>query len=79
VLVLTLAASAASGWSQTRLGAEVRLQYADMTVLESGESRADLSCQLTPEKPLLGFDLRFHAYYRVTVPIKWRTLWVGCN
>lgn len=70
VLVLTLAASVASGWAQTRLGTGVRLQYADMAALESGESRMDLSCQLKPEKPFLGFDLRFHAYYRVTVPIK---------
>ncbi len=69
-MLLALVASASSGWAQTRLGAEVRLQYADMAVLESGEPHKDLSCQLTPEKPYLGFDLRFHAYYRVTVPIK---------
>ena len=69
-MLLALVASASSGWAQTRLGAEVRLQYADMAVLESSELHKDLSCQLTPEKPYLGFDLRFHAYYRVTVPIK---------
>lgn len=69
-LVLVLVASGASGWAQTRLGPEVRLQPADMAVFESAEKRADLSCQLTHEKPLLGFDLRFHAYYRVSLPIK---------
>ena len=68
--LLALVASAVSGWAQTRLGREVRLQYADMAVLESSEPHKDLSCQLTPERPYLGFDLRFHAYYRVTVPVK---------
>jgi hypothetical protein len=63
-MLLALVASAASGWAQTRLGAEVRLQYADMAVLESSESHKDLSCQVAPEKPYLGFDMRFHAYYR---------------
>jgi len=69
-VLLGLVASAASGWAQTRLGAEVRLQDADMAVLESSEPHKYLSCQITPEKPYLGFDLRFHAYYSVTVPIK---------
>ena len=69
-VLLALVASAVSGWAQTRLGTEVRLQYADMAVLESSEPRKDLACQLTPERPYLGFDLRFHAHYRVTVPIK---------
>src|SRR5260370_25568060 len=69
-MLLALVASAVSGWAQTRLGREVRLQYADMAVLESSELHKDLSCQLTPERPYLGFDLRFHAYYRVTVPVK---------
>jgi len=69
-LVWVLAASAANGWAQTRLGTEFRLQSNDMAVLESDEPRADFSCQVTPEKPALGFDLRFHADYRVTVPLK---------
>jgi hypothetical protein len=69
-LVWTLAASTASGWAQTRVGTEFRLQSTDMAVLESDEPRADFSCQVTPEKPSLGFDLRFHADYRVAVPVK---------
>jgi hypothetical protein len=69
-LLSMLVASTACGWAQTRLGTEFRLQSFDMAVLESRKPRADFSCQVTPDKPGLGFDLRFHADYRVTVPIK---------
>jgi hypothetical protein len=69
-LLSMLVASTVSGWAQGRLGAGFHLQHEDMAVLESGEPRADFSCRVTPEKPALGFDLRFHADYRVTVPIK---------
>jgi hypothetical protein len=68
-----LAVSTVSGWAQTRLSPGVHLQYTDMAVLASRERRADFPCQVTPDKPGLGFDLRFHSDYRVTVPIKVRT------
>jgi hypothetical protein len=42
----------------------------DLAVLESGEARKDLPCTVTPSKPTLGFDLKFHAGYQVTVPLK---------
>ena len=42
----------------------------DLAVLESGEQRKDLPCTVTPSKPTLGFDLKFHAGYQVTVPLK---------
>jgi hypothetical protein len=42
----------------------------DLAVLESGEQRKDLPCTVTPSKPALGFDLKFHAGYQVTVPLK---------
>src|SRR3984957_10071592 len=42
----------------------------DLAVLEQGEQRKDLPCSVTPSKPALGFDLRFHAGYQVTVPLK---------
>jgi len=42
----------------------------DMAVLEAQEIRKDLPCTVTPEKPSLGFDLRFHAGYEVSVPLK---------
>jgi hypothetical protein len=42
----------------------------DLAVLESDEQRKDLPCTVTPGKPTLGFDLRFHAGYQVTIPLK---------
>src|SRR5258708_14744383 len=69
-LLFMLAASTAIGWAQTRLSPESPLQYTDMAALASRGRRADFSCQVTPDKPGLGFDLRFHSDYHVTVPIK---------
>ncbi len=51
-------------------GAQVRIISSDMAVLEAQEVRNDLPCTVTPEKPVLGFDLRFHAGYEVNVPLK---------
>jgi len=51
-------------------GAPVHIYNTDMAVLEAQEVRKDLSCSVTPAKPELGFDLRFHAGYEVTVPLK---------
>jgi hypothetical protein len=42
----------------------------DLAVMESGEQRKDLPCTVTSSKPTLGFDLKFHAGYQVTVPLK---------
>src|SRR5580658_6575808 len=42
----------------------------DLAVLEQGEQRKDLPCNVTPSKPALGFDLKFHAGYQVSVPLK---------
>ena len=49
---------------------KVNIFNTDMAVLEGGESRKDLPCNVTPSKPTLGFDLRFHAGYEVTIPLK---------
>jgi hypothetical protein len=48
----------------------VNIFNTDLAVFESGEVRKDLACTVTPAKPLLGFDLRFHAGYDVTIPLK---------
>lgn len=48
----------------------VRIFNTDQAVLEMQEPRTDLPCVVTPIKPFLGFDLRFHAGYEVTVPLK---------
>jgi hypothetical protein len=42
----------------------------DLAVLEQGEIRKDLPCTVTPSKPVLGFDLKFHAGYQVTLPLR---------
>src|SRR5581483_10182953 len=46
------------------------LQNGDMVVLEAGEVRRDLECQVMPDKPVLGFDLKFHAGYVISIPLK---------
>ena len=51
-------------------GGKVHLVGSDQAVLESQEVRKELSCTVTPVKPLLGFDLRYHAGYSVTIPLK---------
>lgn len=67
VAILTAGASPA----QTLLsGGMFRLFNSDAAVLESQESRKDLPCVVTPTKPSLGFDLKFHAGYEVSIPLK---------
>ena len=51
-------------------GASINLFNSDLAVFESGETRTDLPCTVTPIKPQLGFDLKFHGGYEVTVPLK---------
>jgi len=51
-------------------GGLVRLFSVDGAVLESQEARKDLPCTVTPNKPALGFDLKFHAGYEVGVPLQ---------
>ena len=48
----------------------VNIFNTDLAVLEAGETRKDIPCTVTPEKPNVGFDLRFHAGYQVTIPLK---------
>jgi hypothetical protein len=48
----------------------VNIFNTDLAVLESSEQRKDLPCTAAPDKPTLGFDLRYHAGYQVTIPLK---------
>lgn len=48
---------------------KVQLIPSDLTILESGDARKDLPCTVTQRKPDLGFDLRFHSGYDITVPL----------
>ncbi|MFN7925335.1 MAG: acetyltransferase [Bryobacteraceae bacterium] len=70
VLVLILGAPAAAQLPMGATGSRVRVQNTDLAVLEAGENRNDLPCSVTQDKPFLGFDLRFHAGYDVTVPLR---------
>ncbi len=73
VAVLALAPFALH--SQTLLtgdgpGGHVILFNSDLAILEAGDPRSDLACSVTPDRPALGFDLRFHAGYDVSVPLQ---------
>lgn len=48
----------------------VRMFPSDLAVLEAGETRQDLPCSVLGSKALLGFDLRYHAGYEVSIPLK---------
>jgi hypothetical protein len=57
--------------AQTLLpGGMFRLFTSDGAVLESQDSRKDLPCVVTPTKPSLGFDLKFHSGYEVSIPLR---------
>ncbi len=67
--------SSSPAWGQMVLvgsgpAGTVNIFNTDLAVLESGETRKDLPCTVAPSKPTVGFDLRFHAGYEVTVPLK---------
>ena len=48
----------------------IHLLPSDAAILETNETRNDLSCIVKPIAPQLGFDLRYHAGYQVTVPLQ---------
>ncbi|MGC2657232.1 MAG: acetyltransferase [Bryobacteraceae bacterium] len=51
-------------------GESVNLLPSDQAALEEDNVRKDLPCTVTPRKADLGFDLRFHAGYDVSVPLR---------
>ena len=55
----------------TGTGGMVRLFGTDQAILEVPEPRKDLPCTVTPTKSAqVGFDLKFHGGYEVTLPMK---------
>src|SRR5256885_381487 len=48
----------------------VQLLGSDAAVLETEDVKKDLPCTVTSVKPVLGFDLRFHAGYDITLPLR---------
>ncbi len=51
-------------------GGIVRIFSSDGAILESTDNRKDLPCTVSPVKPVLGFDMKFHAGYDVQTPLK---------
>jgi hypothetical protein len=72
-LVLAIIAVPIGAWAQVPLSAETPLPADDLAVLESESASGGLSCQVRPDKPYLGFDLRFHVHYQVTMPVRMLT------
>lgn len=70
--MLTVVCSVASAQLvMTGNGGMVRLFGTDQAILEVPEPRKDLPCNVTPTKTAqVGFDLKFHGGYEVTVPMK---------
>jgi hypothetical protein len=69
-VMLMLVAGTAAGDSGGRAELAPRLQYEAMAALAAREPRAELSCPVTPGKPMLGFDLRFHSDFQLGLPVK---------
>src|SRR2546421_1878015 len=51
-------------------GGLVRIFNEDSAVLEAQEPRKDLPCSVNPIKPQLGFDMKFHAGYEISIPLR---------
>jgi hypothetical protein len=51
-------------------GGLVRTFNTDNAILEAQEPRKDLPCSVNPIKPQLGFDMKFHAGYEVSIPLR---------
>ncbi len=51
-------------------GSAPTLVGSDLAVLEAREPRKDLPCIVSPNKPVLGFDLRFHSSFDITLPLR---------
>jgi hypothetical protein len=69
-LLASLGAMQAQTLMRGTAGGTVQLIGNDAAILESNEARKDLPCNVTPVKPLLGFDLRFHSGYDITIPLR---------
>lgn len=75
ITALALICSTGPAWGQIQIkpleeGGSVALINADMATLETDEPRKDLPCTVTPRKAELGFDLRFHGGYDVSLPLE---------
>jgi hypothetical protein len=51
-------------------GGLVRTFNTDNAILEAQDPRKDLPCTVNPIKPQLGFDMKFHAGYEISIPLR---------
>lgn len=51
-------------------GEPITILPSDAAVFEAGEARKDLPCAVNQHKADLGFDLRFHSGYEVSLPLR---------
>jgi hypothetical protein len=51
-------------------GGVVRIFNEDSAILEAQDPRKDLPCGVNPIKPQLGFDMKFHAGYEISIPLR---------
>ncbi len=51
-------------------GARLLIFSEDSAILDTKDPRKDIPCTVTPQKPELGFDLKFHSGYEVSLPMK---------
>lgn len=49
---------------------QINLLPGDAAVLDMEEVRKDLPCVVTPVKPVMGFDMKFHSGYDISIPLK---------
>jgi len=70
VLVCAAHASGQTALQASNGHRAVHLLESDSAVLETEDVKKDLPCTVTQVKPQLGFDLRFHAGYDITVPLR---------
>jgi hypothetical protein len=71
LLVVVLAVTSGNLSGQALIpGGGFRLFTSDAAILESQEVRKDIPCSVTPVKPALGFDLKFHSGYEVSIPLR---------
>jgi hypothetical protein len=72
-IALSLLILSVPAWPQVLMGGvgtRVQLNSSDLAVLEAQEVRKDLPCTVEQVKPALGFDLRFHGGYEITLPMQ---------
>ena len=51
-------------------GEQITLLPSDVAIFEEDQPRSDIPCTVTPRKAELGFDLRFHSGFDVSLPMR---------